>query len=169
MDGYAFSVDDDVANPAAPGPVLAASSTPGNPVYNHSPSNLEIAFGGIDNFENPNAWYPTIPWGKITTTATITKVGGDSAYKDDYMVTLKGPETPDFYLTLFNEINNPGAGQTGAYVSSPGYLNSGTTLIFKGPNGADKPQIVLSEAPIKVTDPDQPVPITITAGVSPPG
>jgi hypothetical protein len=65
-------------------------------------------------------------------------------------------------------INNPGPGQTGAYLSSPGYLNKGTTLIFKGPNGADKPQIVLSEPAIKSTDPDQTVPITITAGVSPP-
>jgi hypothetical protein len=168
MDGYAFSVDDDVANPAAPGPVLAASSTPGNPVDNHTPNNLEIGFGGIDGFVNPNAWYPTIPWGKIDTTATITKVGGDGEYKDDYMITLNGDKMGDSALTLFNEINNPGPGQTGAYVSSPGYLIKGTTLIFKGPNGADQPQIVLSEPPIKPTKPGETVPISITAGVAPP-
>ena len=58
MDGYAFSVDDDVANPAAPGPVLAASSTPGNPVYNHTPNNLEIAFGGNRRLRQPECLVP---------------------------------------------------------------------------------------------------------------
>ncbi len=168
MDGYAFSVDDDVANPAAPGPVLASSSTPGNPVENHTPNSLDIGFGGIDTFTNPNAWYPTIPWGQITTTATIEKVGGDGAYQNDYMVTLEGSKDPSVYLTEFNQINNPGPGQTGAYISSPGYLTPGTTLIFKGPNGADKPQIVLSEAPIKLTKPMEIIPVTISAGAEPP-
>ncbi len=37
MSGYAFSVDDDVANPAAACPVLAEDSTPGNPVYEVDP------------------------------------------------------------------------------------------------------------------------------------
>jgi hypothetical protein len=168
MAGYAFSVDDDVANPAAPGPVLAASSTPGNPVYNHTPNNLQIAFGGIAGFGNPNPWFPTIPWGQITTTATISKVGGTGPYANDYMVTFTGPLDPMDYLKLFNQINNPGPGQTGAYISAPGYIKSGTTLIFKGPNGANLPQIVLSQAPIATTKPNQTIPITITAGATPP-
>jgi hypothetical protein len=156
MAGYAFSVDDDVANPAAPGPVLAADSTPQNPVYNHLPNNLQIAFGGIEGFGNPNEWFPTIPWGEIDTTATISKVGGKTQYKDDYMVTLTDPDA----LTLFNEINNPGAGQIGASITAPGYLQPGTTLIFKGPNGDNNPQIVLSKPPIKTTSASIPIRIT---------
>src|SRR5262249_3502075 len=44
--GYSFSIDDDVSNPSAPGPILATNSTPGTPVYNHLPNNLQIAVGG---------------------------------------------------------------------------------------------------------------------------
>jgi hypothetical protein len=156
MSGYAFSVDDDVANPAAPGPVLASNSTPENPVLNHLPSNLQIAFGGIGGFGNPNEWFPTIPWGEIDTDATIGLVGGDSTYKNDYMITLTDPQA----LTLFNQINNPGDGQVGAYVSAPGYLRKGTTLIFKGPNGDNLPEIVLSQPPLKSTSTAIPIKIT---------
>ncbi|MHB1560317.1 MAG: hypothetical protein ACYC61_22940, partial [Isosphaeraceae bacterium] len=162
MSGYAFSVDDDVANPAAAGPVLAANSTPGNPVYNHTPNNLQIAFGGIQGFGNPKEWFPTIPWGQINTTATISKVGGTSVYKNDYMVTFAGNLTLKDYLTLFNQINNPGDGQLGASISATGYLAPGTTLIFKGPNGDNLPQIVLSKPPLKVTAPGETIPVTIT-------
>jgi len=151
MSGYAFSVDDDVANPAAAGPLLAPNSTPHDIVYNHFPNNLQIAFGGIGGFGNQNEWFPTIPWGKITTTATISKVGGNGKYKDDYMVTFTGPEDPKFYLKLFNQINEPGPGQTGAYISAAGYIKPGTTLIYKGPYGDKIPQIVLSQAPLKTT------------------
>lgn len=162
MAGYAFSVDDDVANPAAAGPVLASDSTPGNPVYNHTPNNLQIAFGGIQGFVNQKEWFPTIPWGQINTTATISKVGGTSDYKNDYMVTFAGPLTPSDYLILFNQINNPGDGQIGASITAPGYLAPGTTLIHKGPNGDNLPQIVLSKPPLKVTAPGETIPVTIT-------
>jgi len=125
-------------------------------VYNHLPNNLQIAFGGITGFGNQNEWFPTIPWGEIDTTATISLVGGKTQYKNDYMVSLTGPDA----LKLFNQINNPGDGQIGAYISAPEYLQKGTTLIFKGPNGADKAQIVLSRPPIKTTS--DPIPIRIT-------
>jgi hypothetical protein len=164
MSGYAFSVDDDVANPAAPGPVLAADKT-----TNHTPSNLQIAFGGIQGFGNPNEWFPTIPWGEIDTTATISKVGGDGIYRNNYMITLTDPNNDPKKkpLTLFQQINNPGPGQIGAYISSssPGYIPRGTTLIFKGPNGADKPQIVMlppKGTEIKATDTSIPIMITGT-------
>jgi hypothetical protein len=160
MSGYAFSVDDDVANPAAPGPVLSQDKT-----TNHSPGNLQIAFGGIKGFGNPNEWFPTIPWGEIDTTATISKVGGTGLYRNDYMITVTGPEKTDFYMKLFNQINNPGDGQIGAYISAPAYLATGTTLIFKGPNGADRPQIVISQPPIKLTN--DPIPIRITGTLLP--
>jgi len=161
MAGYAFSVDDDVANPAAAGPVAAPDSTTSNPVYNHFPNNLQIAFGGIKGFGNQNAWFPTIPWGQITTTATISKQqGGD--YNGYYIVTL----TANNALTLFNEINNPGPGQVGAYISAQGYIPNGTTLIFKGPNGDTNPQIVmLPPNNGKILETNTPITITITGNL----
>ncbi len=138
MAGYAFSVDDDVANPAAPGPVAAQGSTPTKPIYNHAPNNLQIAYSGIQGLGTQSPWYPTIPWGEIDTHATITKqVGGQ--YDGDYMITIMD----DHALTLFNQINNPGPGQVGAYVNAPGFIPRGTTLIFKGPNGDQNPQIIM--------------------------
>jgi hypothetical protein len=161
MNGYAFSVDDDVANPAAAGPILAPNNT-----ANHLPDNLQIAFGGTKGFGNQNEWFPTIPWGQINTTATISKVGGTGDYQNDYMITLTGTLDPNAYLTLFNQINNPGPGQFGAFVSAAGYLAPGTTLTFKGPNGDNIPQIVLSQAPLQTTS--TPIPVVISAGASPP-
>jgi hypothetical protein len=158
--GYAFSVDDDVSNPSAPGPILAPDSTPGNPVYNHVPNNLQIAVGGIQGFGNQNAWFPTLRWGTIKTTATIEPVGGTGDYKDDFMVYLKGDLKPDDYLKLFYQIFPPGPGEVGASISAPGYLKPGTTAIFLGPNGDKVPQIVLSQKPEKTTH--TPIPITIT-------
>ena len=137
--------------------MLAPQSTPANPVLNHTPNNLQIAFGGIKGFGNKNDWLRTISWGEIN---TISKVGGNGPYEDDYMVTLSGSQNPRVYMTLFNQINNPAPGQIGAYITAPHYLARGTTLTFKGPNGADKPPIVLSKAPIKTTN--QPIPVGIT-------
>ena len=158
MAGYAFSVDDDVANPAAPGPVAAPGSTPADPIYNHSPGNLQIAYGGIQGFGTQSPWFPTLPWGEIDAHATISKqVGG--AYDGDYIITLKDKDA----LTLFNEINNPGPGQVGAYVTAAVYIPRGTTLIFKGPNGDTNPQIVISPPPnstVKLTDVAIPIRIT---------
>ncbi|WZO98625.1 hypothetical protein EP7_000205 [Isosphaeraceae bacterium EP7] len=158
MAGYAFSVDDDVANPAAPGPVAAPGSTPANPIYNHFPNNLQISYGGIQGFGTQSPWFPTIPWGKISTQATISKqVGG--AYDGSYMITLTAKNA----LTLFNQINNPGPGQVGAYVTAAGFIPKGTTLIFKGPNGDTNPQIVMLPPPngtVKLTS--KAIPITIT-------
>jgi hypothetical protein len=158
--GYAFSVDDDVSNPSAPGPILAPSSTPQNPVYNHAPDNLQIGFGGNTNFGNPNEWFPTLRWGEIDTTATITKVGGNGPYRNDDMVTFTGDLKPKDYLTLFNKIFPPGPGELGAYVSAPGYITPGTTVLYLGPNGLDQPQIVLSQLAEQTTD--TPIPIKIT-------
>lgn len=162
LTGYAFSVDDDVANPSAPGPILAADKT-----TNHFPDDLQIAFGGLGGLTNQNPWFPTIPWGNISTTATITKITtGD--YANSYMVTFKDASNGTNPLLnpnrIWNEINNPGDGQVGAYISSPGNDNipRGTTLIFKGPNG-DLTSIVM-KAPkgttIKPTT--TPIPIVIT-------
>ena len=109
MAGYAFSVDDDVANPAAPGPIAAPGSTPTNPITNHLPGNLQIAYGGIQGFGTQTPWFPTIPWGSIATTATISQQSGGT-YDGAYIITLTAKNA----LTLFNQINNPGPGQVGA-------------------------------------------------------
>ena len=53
MSAYGFSVDDDVANPTATGPLLAADGTP-----NHDPSNLQIDFGGIARARQRDAMVP---------------------------------------------------------------------------------------------------------------
>jgi len=166
MAGYAFSVDDDVANPAAPGPVAAPGSTPTNPIYNHFPSNLQISYGGIQGFGTPSPWFPTIPWGQINTHATISKQSGEN-HNGAYMITLTDPNA----LTLFNQINNPGPGQVGAYVTAAGFIPRGTTLIFKGPNGDDNPQIIMQPPPngtIKLTSKAVPIMITGTVPIQPP-
>jgi hypothetical protein len=149
--GYAFSVDDDVSNPSAPGPILAPKSTT---VYNHFPDNLQIGFGGITGFGNKNPWFPTLRWGEIDTTATVTE------YKGKALVTFKGNLTHDEYLKLFYQIFPPGPGEVGAYVSAPGYLKPDSSVIEIGPNGLDNPQLVLSLPPQKLTD--RPIPIRIT-------
>ena len=147
--GYAFSVDDDVSNPSAPGPILAANSTPSNPVYNHFPNNMQIGFGGIVGFGNQNQWFPTLRWGEIDTTATIT------TYKGHALVTFTNPpggtKPPDYFLMQFYQIFPPGPGEVGSYVSAPGYLQPKSTVIFIGPNGLNNPQIELSLPPQKQT------------------
>jgi hypothetical protein len=155
MSAYGFSVDDDVANPTATGPLLAADGTP-----NHDPSNLQIDFGGIKGLGVKTQWFPTTPWGTLTAMATIGVQGddGDPKYTGEPIVTFKGDDA----LQVYNEINNPGDGQVGATISAPGYFASGTTLIHKGPTSGLIPSIVLSQKPLKMTDDDKPIPVTIT-------
>ena len=89
-------------------------------------------------------------------------------YKDSYMITFYDPSNGTDPLLnpnrFFNMINNPGDGQVGAYISSPGNDNipRGTTLIFKGPNG-DLTSIVM-KAPkgTKIKPTATPIPIVIT-------
>jgi hypothetical protein len=166
LTGYAFSVDDDVANPSAPGPVLAQAPNP-NKTNNHSPNDLQVAFGGLGGLTNPNPWFPTIPWGDITTTATISKITG-SQYKDSYMVTFVDPSNGKDPLLnpnrLWSQINNPGDGQVGAYISSPEHDNipRGTTLIFKGPNGNLTSIVMKSPKGTEIKPTGTPIPIKIT-------
>ncbi len=165
MSAYGFSVDDDVSNPTATGPLLDAS---GNP--NHYPNNLQIQFGGASSpaLGNANQWFPTIPWGTLNAKATIERLKTDNKYNGDYAVTFTGPNAFAKYL----QINNPGDGQVGAYISAPdnpGAIPPGTTLIHKGPISGLTPQIVLAfpstgPAPRTTTTP---IPVSITAGLAP--
>lgn len=155
MSAYGFSVDDDVSNPTATGPLLGPDKAP-----NHFPNNLQIGFGGVGGLGNPNQWFPTTPWGKLEAMATISLVpsGEFAGYS---MVTFTGPDA----LKIYNQINNPGSGQVGAYISAPGFIVPGTQLIHKGPISGDDPQIVLSQLAISTTTP---ISVSINAEAPPP-
>ncbi len=153
ISGYAFSVDDDVSNPSATGPE-------GDP-NNHSPNNLQIASGGIQNSSYPstpalanlNEWFPTTKWGQIQTTATIGVLPNIPKYKQyaGYsFITLTGSNP----LRTLNQIITPGPGQVGAYIFAPGYIVPGTTLIFF-PDGVldpTHPTLVLSQPAVSTTN-----------------
>ncbi|WP_145952153.1 hypothetical protein [Paludisphaera borealis] len=155
LTGYGFSIDDDLANPSATGPRGDDS--------NHFPSNLQIGFAGTKGtgklshatpLTNQEEWFPTTKWGSIQTTATIG-IQQDGAYKGYSVITLTGPNP----LRTLNQILTPGPGQVGAYISAPGFIVPGTTLIYF-PNGVDdakNPTIILSQNAISTT-----TPITIT-------
>lgn len=150
MSGYGFSVDDDVSNPQAVGPLLAEDKSP-----NHAPSNLQVEFGGTTSFGNTNQWFPTIPWGTKKTMATIS-VQQTGEFKGQSVVKFVGPDA----LKIYNQINNPGdEGQVGATITGQG-IPANTTLIHKGPNSGLIPEIVLSQ---KATNTNTPIPVTIFA------
>jgi hypothetical protein len=156
MSAYGFSVDDDVANPTATGPLLAPDGK-GNPF----PNTLKIGFGGTRGLGNPNQWFPTTPWGVLETMAIIGVVPAGFPFAGSSMVTFVGPDA----LKIYNQINNPGDGQVGASILAPGFIPAGTTLIFKGPISGDQPQIVLSQPAPSI---DSPIPVRIDAGATPP-
>ncbi len=160
MSAYGFSVDDDVSNPTATGPLLAADGS-----ANHYPNNLQIDFGGTQGLGNPNQWYPTVPWGALQAWATIGTVPDipNNPNSGKPMITIVGRNSinQNDALTIYNQINNPGTGQVGATITaSPGYFKPGTTLIFKGPVSGTIPQIVLSQTANRTTS--RPIPVTIT-------
>ena len=88
MSAYGFSIDDDVSNPTATGPLLGPNSD-----SNHYPNNLQIGFGGTHGLGNQSQWFPTIPWGTLEATATISvfhMVGNE--YDGRWIVTFTGPD-----------------------------------------------------------------------------
>jgi hypothetical protein len=143
LTGYGFSIDDDLANPSATGPR--------DDDANHSPSNLEIGFSGTKGTGNLSAampltnqtqWFPSTRWGTLQTTATIG-IQPDGLYKGYSVIKLTGSNP----LRTLNQIVTPGAGQLGAFISAPGFIVPGTTLIYF-PDGVDnenKPMIILSQ------------------------
>jgi hypothetical protein len=162
LSGYAFSVDDDVANPSATGP--------DGDDNNHYPNNLQIAYSGIQNTSLPNTpplanlneWFPTTKWGQIQTTATIGvlpfNVPKYKMYAGYSYITLTGDDP----LRTLNKIITPGPGQVGAYIFAPGYIVPGTTLIYfpDGVLDSKNPTIVLSQPAVSTTTS---IPITINA------
>lgn len=155
LSGYGFSVDDDVANPAAGGP--RDDNT------NHAPSNIQMGFAGIKGtgalsfatpLVNQKEWFPTTKWGFIDTTASIG-IQQTGQYKGYSVITLTGKNV----LRTLNQIITPGPGQVGAFITAPGYIVPGTTLIFF-PDGVQDPtkaKIILSQNAISTNGKSIPV------------
>jgi len=169
LDGYAFSVDDDVANPAASGGGINAPT--------HSPSNLQLGFAGIKPtgttaplknappLGNLKEWFPTTKWGSIETMAKIGVWQGaqNDPFNGYSAITFTATQQDPDVLRTLNKIITPGPGQIGAFISAPGHIVPGTTLIFfpAGVTDPTKPTIILSQKAISTGD--MSIPITINA------
>jgi hypothetical protein len=170
LTGYAFSVDDDVANPAASGG--------GINTVTHFPSNVQFGFAGIKGtgklsfatpLTNQQEWFPTTKWGEIKTMATIgvwnaSEHGNTDPDHNGYSyITLQATKDDPNVLRTLNKIITPGPGQVGAYILAPGYIVPGTTLIFfpAGVLDATKAYIILSQPAISTNGSS--IPITIDA------
>jgi hypothetical protein len=169
LTGYGFSVDDDVANPSATGPTEGDDT-------NHDPNNLQIGFGGIKGegklkdvakpLGNQQEWFPTTRFGKFETTAKIGVWNGPGhpEYNGYSVITLTDPTNDlDKIVRTLNKIITPGEGQIGAYISAPGYIVPGTTLIFfpAGVTDGTKADVILSQKAISTGD--KSIPVTIDA------
>jgi hypothetical protein len=167
LNAYGFSLDDDVSNPGAGGPPKDAQ---GN-AY-HAPNTLQMQFNGTNRLNNTLEWFPTIPWGTLTTLATIDiYTGGDPQHQNQPAITIRNPpngNNPNLRYQIYQQINNPGVGQVGAYVyapNNPGLIPLGTTLVWKaGLFPGQDPQIVMQPpAGSTIRTTSTPVPIVITA------
>jgi len=167
LTGYGFSVDDDVANPSATGPTEGDDA-------NHSPSNLQIGFGGIKGtgelatakpLGNQEEWFPTTRFGRFETMAKIGVWNGPGhpEYNGYSVITLTPTTNDPNTVRTLNKIITPGEGQIGAYISAPGYIVPGTTLIFFPAGVTDplKADVILSQKAISTGDVS--IPITIDA------
>ncbi|HEU5115259.1 MAG TPA: hypothetical protein VFT74_01140, partial [Isosphaeraceae bacterium] len=174
LNAYGFSLDDDVSNPGAGGPPTDAQGHP----Y-HAPNALQMQFNGINTLKNSSEWFPTIPWGSLTTLATINIYqGGNATYQNQPAITILNPpnaKNPNLRYQIYQQINNPGDGQVGAYVYAPsnlGLIPLGTTLVWKaGLFPGMNPQIVMQPPSGTTIKPvSTPIPIIITASLptSPP-
>jgi hypothetical protein len=158
LTGYAFSVDDDVANPAASGGGINSTG--------HAPSNIHFGFAGIKGtgvqaaatpLGNQKEWFPLTPWGRIKTKATIgvwdAPNGIDPAHKGYSYIKLPATEDPKTVLGILNRIRTPGPGEIGAFISAPGFIVPGTMLTFfpAGVLDAKAAYIILSQ-PAKSTN-----------------
>ena len=163
LSGYGFSVDDDVANPIATGPIDPV----GNPT--NAPNNLQVGSAGIEGgkakpLDNLREWFPTTKFGSLTAMAKVGQEGG----KPVVTLVSMGGSNP---LRDLNRITLPGDGQLGASITAPefpGLFAKGTTLVFF-PNGVDNksaPNVQLSQAPTRKA-PDRPFKVVIYAGETP--
>lgn len=155
LSGYGFSVDDDVANPIAPGP----DDPKGNPTG--LPNDLQTGFAGLNApganpLGNQQEWFPTTRWGKIVTMATVGYEKDNPTYNGVPIITLVPTKAVPNPLRTLNQIALPGPGQFGATITAPdnpGIFKNGTTLVFfpDGPDQPKKENIQLSEKPNRIT------------------
>jgi hypothetical protein len=116
---------------------------------------------------NKEEWFPTTRWGKIQTMAKIgvwqAPGGIDPGHIGYSYITLTATTKDPNVLRTLNKIITPVPGQTGAFISAPGHIVPGTTLIFFPAGVLDKtqPAIILSQKAISTGDTS--IPITIDA------
>ncbi|MDR3633915.1 MAG: hypothetical protein P4L84_08930 [Isosphaeraceae bacterium] len=169
LNAYGFSLDDDISNPGAGGPLVDQSGA-----TNHTPNNVQIQFSGTSTLSNRNEWYPVIQWGELNASATIGTLTRKGPYQGYPVINLVDPKPtpsnphPDTNYQTYLKINNPGTGQVGAYVvapNNPGVIPVGTTLIYKaGLFPGEDPQIVMQVPKGTTVQPTStPISINITA------
>ena len=112
LNAYGFSLDDDISNPGAGGPLVDE-----NGGTNHTPNNVQIQFGGTGRLSNPQEWFPVIQWGALNASATIDILTRPGPYQGFPVITIKDPTpnpnnpNPDSKYQTYLKVNNPGTGQ----------------------------------------------------------
>lgn len=153
LSGYGFSFDDDAADIGAGG---ASTLTV---TYASGASKLPLA----------KQWYPSTPWGNVTTMATIT--AGTGKYANNSILTIQPQDVKAFWQVSADDKNN---GVVGAYVSTTAKgitIPPGTNLLTK--LDSNQLQIVLSgkatttTKPISVTFTGYPPPKTLSSNLPP--
>ena len=119
LNAYGFSLDDDISNPGAGGPLVDEQGG-----ANHAPNTLQIQFSGINRLNNPHEWFPIIPWGNLTTPRPSTSTRAATPTlpepaRHHHQEPTRTPATRTCRYQTYQQINNPGDGQVGAYVLRP--------------------------------------------------
>jgi hypothetical protein len=132
LSGYGFSFDDDAAD-------VGANST----------STLSIAVGGLNKLPNSKEWFPSTPYGSVSSQATIrlgTAADGNmpdgTPWLGKSLLTVQDP-------VVFYEVKPTDTANSldGAYVSSSaGSLPKGTQIVLYGPD-LKKQEFLLSGNP----------------------
>jgi hypothetical protein len=132
LSGYGFSFDDDAAD-------VGANST----------STLSIAVGGLNKLPNSKEWFPSTPYGSVSSQATIrlgTAADGNmpdgTPWLGKSLLTVQDP-------VVFYEVKPTDTAKSldGAYVSSSaGSLPKGTQIVLYGPD-LKKQEFLLSGNP----------------------
>ena len=143
LSGYGFSFDDDAAD-------VGADQT----------GTLSIAFGGLQGLPNPKEWFPSTPYGSVSSLATIRLGNAQDGNMPDGTPWLNKPLLTVQDPIVFYQVKATDAANSldGAYVSSStGNLPKGTQIILYGPD-LRKQEFLLSGSNLAPTS----APFTVT-------
>jgi len=138
LSGYGFSFDDDAAD-------VGANST----------STLSVAVGGLNKLPNPEEWFPSTPYGTVSSQATIRLGTAADGNMPDGTPWLGNSLLTVQDQVVFYEVKPTDAANSldGAYVSSStGNLSKGTQIILHGPD-MKKQEFLLSGNPAATSTP----------------